>query len=134
MTTPPITLQLPEDVHRRLQSVAQATHQPLEEVVYQSIQGNLPPSVEDLPAELRDELAALQNVNDEALWAVAREPLPPDKWRRHQQLLLKNQARGLKEKEREELGQLREMADRLVMRRSYALALLKWRGHTLPTP
>ncbi len=133
MTTPPITLQLPDDIHQRLQRVAEATNRPLEEIVYKTIQGNLPPSVDDLPPDLQYELAALQNANDEDLWTVAQEQMPAAQWRRHQQLLRKNQSRVLKELEREELSRLRDMADRLVMRRSYALALLKWRGHTLPT-
>jgi hypothetical protein len=132
MITRTITLQLPDDIYRRLERMAEATHQPLEEVVVQTIQGNLPPSVDDLPADLQGEMAALQNVNDEALWAIAKETLPIDQWRRHQALLRKNGSRGLSDKEREELSQLRHMADRLVLRRSYALALLKWRGHTLP--
>lgn len=132
MTTPTITLQLPEEIHHRLERVAQATHQALEDVVFQTIQGNLPPSVDDAPADLRDELAALQDAGDEALWAIAREPLPKEQWRRHQQLLRKNGSRGLKDAEREELSHLRSLTDRLVLRRSYALALLKWRGHTLP--
>jgi hypothetical protein len=134
MATPTITLKLPKDIHQRLQSMAQATHTPLEEVVFQSIQGNLPPSVDDLPAEMRGELAALQNATDESLWVIANEAPPKNQWRRHQQLLRNNRSRGLKPAERDELNTLRQAADRLVLRRSYALALLKWRGHTLSTP
>jgi hypothetical protein len=132
MTTLTITLQLPEEIHHRLEQVAQSTHQPLESVVFQTIQGNLPPSVEDAPADMRDELSALQDATDQSLWAIAKEPLPKEKWRRHQKLLHKNSSPGLKNAEREALGQLRSLTDRLVLRRSFALALLKWRGHTLP--
>jgi hypothetical protein len=132
MTSPTITLQLPEEIHQRLARVAQSTHQPLETVVFQTIQGNLPPSVEDAPADMCDELSALQDASAEAVWAIAQEPLPKEQWRRHQKLLRKNSSRGLKATEREELSQLRSQTDRLVLRRSYALALLKWRGHTLP--
>ena len=35
--------------------------------------------------------------------------------------------------EERELAALREATDAFVTRRSVALALLKWRGHTLPT-
>jgi len=35
--------------------------------------------------------------------------------------------------EHKELAELRTAADRFVTRRSYALALLKWHGHTIPT-
>src|SRR5438105_11865061 len=103
MTTPTITLRLPEEIHHRLERVAQSTHQPLEAVVFQTIQGNLPPSVEDGPPDMRDELSALQDATDEALWAISKEPLPKEQWRRHQKLLGKNSSRGLKEPEREEL-------------------------------
>jgi hypothetical protein len=132
MTTLTVTLQLPEEIHSRLERVAEATHQALETVVFQTIQGNLPPSIEDVPPEMRDELSALQNASDETLWVIASESLPKGQWRRHQKLLRKNAARGLKQAEQDELMQLRGQTDRLVMRRSYALALLKWRGHTLP--
>lgn len=132
MAVQTVTLELPEDIYQRLQRVAEATHQPVEEVMVQTIRGNLPPSVDDLPPELRDELAALQDLDDKALWAIAKESLPQDQWRRHERLLHKNQAGTLTAAEREELARLRAATDRFVFRRSYALALLKWRGYTLP--
>jgi len=134
MTVQTITLDLPKAIYQRLRRMAEATHQPVEEVMFQTIRGNLPPLVDDLPLELRDELASLQNVSDEGLWAVAKESLPPDQWRRHEHLLRKNQAGALTSAEREELTRLRAATDRFVFRRSYALALLKWRGYALPIP
>lgn len=111
-----------------------ATRQPLEAVVYQTIQGNLPPSLEDLPADWRDDLAALQNLEDQSLWDVTRQSLPERQWRRHQSLLRKNQAGRLTPVEQAELEHLRADADRLALRRSFALAILKWRGYSLPVP
>jgi len=134
MTVQTITLELPKDIFQRLQRVAQATRQPVEEVMFQTIRGNLPPSIDDLPPELRDDLAILQNRSDEALWAIARESLPPAQWRRHKHLLRKNQASTLTGAERKELARLRTATDRFVFRRSYALALLKWRGYAHPIP
>ena len=134
MSTQTITLNLPEDIYHRLQGMAQVTHQPLEEVAFQTIRGNLPPAVDDLLPELRSELAALHDLSDEDLWRITREPLPPAQWRRHQSLLRQNAAGRLTDAKREELAHLRAATDRFVIRRSYALALLKWRGHTLPTP
>jgi len=131
MNVQTITLHLPQDIFRRLQHMADATRQPLEDIVFQTIQGNLPPSVDDLPSELRDALASLQNLSDEALWVVAGEPFPSDQWRRHEHLLHKNQVGTLTDAERAELARLRTAADHFVFRRSYALALLKWRGYTL---
>jgi len=64
---------------------------------------------------------------------VAQEPFPPQQWRRHQRLLQEGQEGLLSTAEHEELAELRAAADRFVTRRSYALALLKWRGHTIST-
>ncbi len=99
----------------------------------QTIRGNLPPSLDDLSPELRGVVADLQHLSDEALWSVAQEPLPPHQWRRHQRLLRKGQEGPLSTAEHKELAELRAAADRFVTRRSYALALLKWHGHTIPT-
>ncbi|MFZ1552854.1 MAG: hypothetical protein WAV53_15780 [Anaerolineae bacterium] len=134
MTLQTITLRLPEESYRRLQGMATALRRPLEEVASQTIRGNLPPAVDDLPAEFQDELAAWSNLSDEQLWRIALDSLPPDQWRRHRRLLRKNEANTLTDAEREELARLRAATDRFVVRRSYALALLKWRGHTLPIP
>ena len=46
-------------------------------------------------------------------------------------MLKKKQAGMLKAEEEAELTGLRNAVDRFVMRRSYAMALLKWRGHSL---
>jgi hypothetical protein len=128
-----IQLQLPDAIYQRLQRVAEETNQPLEKVVLQTIRGNLPPLLDDLSPELRRIVADLQHLSDAALWAVARESLPSQQWRRHQRLLRKAQADTLTVDEQQELADLRAVTDQFVTRRSYALALLKWHGHTLPT-
>jgi hypothetical protein len=128
-----IPIQLPEAIYQRLQQVAHATHHSIEEVVLQTIRGNLPPSLDDLSPELHGVVADLQHMSDEALWSVAQEPLPPQQWRRHQRLLRKGQENTLSAAEHQELAELRAAVDRFVIRRSYALALLKWHGHSIPT-
>jgi hypothetical protein len=128
-----IPIQLPEAIYQRLQQVAHATHHSIEEVVLQTIRGNLPPSLDDLSPELRCVVADLQHMSDETLWSVAKEPLPPRHWRRHQRLLRKGQEGTLAAAEHQELAELRAAVDRFVTRRSYALALLKWHGQTMPT-
>jgi hypothetical protein len=133
MSVQTIHIQLPDSIYQRLRQVANATHQSLEAVVVQTICGNLPPSLEDLGPEFRPIVDELQSLNDETLWAIVQEPLPSHQWRRHQRLLRKAQEGPLTEAERHELAALRTATDRYVIRRSYALALLKWRGHTLPT-
>lgn len=129
MSVQTITLSLPNDIYQRFQHVARAVKRPLEDIVFQTIQGNLPPSVEDLPNEWQAELASLQRCNSQALSAIIKEPLSPEQWERHQDLLYQNQTSGLSDSELEELADLRKETDRFVFRRSYALALLKWRGY-----
>jgi hypothetical protein len=128
-----IPIQIPEAIYQRLQQVAHATHHSIEEIVLQTIRGNLPPSLDDLSPELHGVVADLQHMSDEALWSVAKEPLPPHQWRRHQRLLRKGQESPLAAAEHQELAELRAAVDRFVTRRAYALALLKWHGHTIPT-
>ena len=132
MTVQTINLQLPDAIYQRLQRMADATNQPIEEVLIQTICGNLPPSLDDLTPEFRGIVADLQHLNDDALWAIAKDALPSGPWRRHQHLLNKLQHDTLTADEQQELADLRTATDRFVLRRSYALALLKWHGHTLP--
>lgn len=123
-----------KDSYRRLQRMAAVLRRPLEEVASQTIRGNLPPTVDDLPVELQNELADWLNLSDEQLWQIASAALPADQWQRHRRLLRKNEAGALTEVEHEQLAHLRTEVDRFVLRRSYALAVLKWRGHTLVMP
>jgi hypothetical protein len=92
---------------------------------------NVPPLVDNIPTEMRGEFLSLHHLSDEELWAVAQNTVPIDQWRRHEQLLQKNVDGVLSEEERRDLDRLRDETDRLVLRRSYALALLKWRGHAI---
>jgi hypothetical protein len=72
MTTHAVTLQLPEQVYLRLQLIAQATQQSFDDVVLRAIQVGAPPSWEDAPAEFQADLAALDRLDDAALWHIAR--------------------------------------------------------------
>jgi hypothetical protein len=132
MATETVQVQLPEEVYERLKEMANVSNQPLEDVLFQTIRGNLPPRLDDIPPDQRGSIGDLQGFDDEALWAVAREALPTRQWRRHQYLLRKVETNSLTDSERSELAGLREATDHHVIRRSYALALLKWRGYTVP--
>ena len=129
-----ITISIPENVYKRFQQVALTVQQPLEEVVVQSIQGNLPPSLEDIPAEWQGEFSGLPKETTEKLWQIAREEISPARWKRHKTLLKKKQTEALTPHEQKELQTLREQADWFMFRRSFALALLKWRGISITAP
>lgn len=85
-----------------------------------------------LDATQHDLVATLAPLSDEALWAVAREPLPAADWRCHQRLLREAASGVLTLSERQDPAALREATDRFVTRRSFALALLKRRGYAIP--
>jgi predicted transcriptional regulator len=134
MTMQEMTVRLPETVFHRLLGMAKTTHQSVDEVLSQSIRGNLPPLVDDLPPEMRDEVARLAQLSDTELWAVVDVPLSQTQWRRHEALLEKNAAGEISPSELDELARLRDAVDRWVLRRSYAAALLKWRGYAVSLP
>jgi len=126
-----LTLHLSEDIYHHLEQVAKETNQSLEALAAQAIQGNLPPLMEGLPEEWRHDLVELQSLDDRALWKVANETIPESQWEQHQDLPAQNQEAKLTADEAAKLEQLRSITDRVVLRRSYALAILKWRGHSI---
>ena len=126
-----VTLQLPETLYRRLSETARVTRRSFEEVALHALEVGSPPGWEDVPAEFQTDLAALGRLDDQALWQIARDMRSGDDMARHEELLEKNQAGALDETERLELGQLRTEADRFMLRKAHAAALLHWRGYTL---
>lgn len=131
MTTQPLTLTLPRPIFRYLREVAVATRQPLERVVLQSLKGNLPPPVANAPPEMQVGLLALQTLSVAKLKQVATGQIPPTRQARHLALLEKNKG-DIAPEERAELAELRLDADRLMLRKAYAWAVLRWRGQPVP--
>ncbi|MDM8525568.1 hypothetical protein QUF80_19535 [Desulfococcaceae bacterium HSG8] len=80
-------------------------------------------SATELPAEL---------LSDEQILTRCDMRMPSEQqWAHHRKLLAKNEEGILTDKERTESEHLRTATDRSVFRRSYALAMLKWRGHSV---
>ncbi len=132
MTVQNVTVSLPEDVYLRLEQVARGTKQSLADVLLYAVKAGSPPSWEDVPAEFQADLAALDRLHDEALWQIARSRQTDDDMVKYQELLDKNANQSITETERLELTQLRIEADRFMLRKAHAAALLRWRGHQLP--
>ncbi len=132
MSTRTVTLQLPEGLYTRLQQVAQATRRSLDEVLLHTVQVGSPPRWEDAPAEFQADLAALDRLEDEALWRVARSHKTEADMERYQELLDKNANGVLSADEREELTALRIAFDCFMLRKAHAAALLRWRGYQVP--
>jgi hypothetical protein len=92
-----------------------------------------PPNWEDVPAEFQADLAALDRMEDEALWRIARSQKTEADMERHFFLLERNQENLLTEAEQIELANLRTEADRFMLRKAQAAALLRWRGYSVPS-
>lgn len=132
MSTRTVTLQLPESVYIRLRQNAQATHRPLDDVLLHAVQVGSPPRWDDAPAEFQADLAALDRLDDEALWRIARSRKTEADMERYQELLDKNANGVLSADERDELVKLRLEFDRFMLRKAHAAALLRWRGYQVP--
>jgi len=128
-----LTITLPESVIRLLNEVAQNTRLSLEQVVQQSIEGNLPPSVVNMPIDMREELIRLQTMPVNEVNTIAHSQIEPTISTRHIQLLEANEGDLLTSTQKEELSQLSLQADRHMLRKAYAWAILRWRGVTIPT-
>ncbi|NEP55881.1 MAG: hypothetical protein F6K31_02510 [Symploca sp. SIO2G7] len=124
-----ITLQIPDFLYQRLVNTAQATERSLEAVMLHALQVGSPPNWSDVPEEFQADLAALDRLEDQALWPIAQSKKTPEEMERHYWLLAQNQDRSLTDAEQIELEQLKISADRFMLRKAHAAALLKWRGY-----
>lgn len=132
MTTQRVTIDLPEAVFRQLVRIAQATNQPVERLVAQSVISNLPPAVDSASPELQPEFLRMQSLTNEQLLAIAQAQVEPAHHERHAKLLAKNEENLLTPQERQDLAVLRQAADHVMLRKAHAWSLLRWRGQRIP--
>ena len=134
MSVETVTLQIPEILYQRLVNTAHATQRPLEEVVLHALQIGSPPEWDNVPPEFQADLAALDKLDDNTLWQIARSHKTAEEMERYNTLLEGNSNNTLTEAERLELMALRQEADRFMLLKAQAAVLLRWRGHRVPTP
>lgn len=96
-----------------------------------ALQIGSPPNWSSVPEEFQADLAALDKLEDEALWPIAQGQKTSEEMERHFWLLEQNQERSLTDAEHMELNQLKAVADRFMLRKAHAAALLRWRGYTV---
>jgi hypothetical protein len=127
-----VTLQVPETLYLRLQQAAQATKQSLDEVFLHVVQVGSPPGWDDIPAEFQAEIAALDRLDDAALWRIARQKQSNTDIALYQELLDKQADKTLSDTDAQTLHQLRTEADCFMLRKAQAADILRWRGHQIP--
>jgi hypothetical protein len=130
MTLQTITLRLPDMLFRQIERRAQRTRRPVEDELVAVVSSALP-TLDDLPADIADELAQLGYLTDAELWQAAHTALLLSDSERMQALLLKRQRDGLSVAEEREARRLAHRADRTMLVRAQAAALLKDRGHDI---
>jgi hypothetical protein len=134
MTFADVTLRLPEELYQRLVNTARATQQPVDEIIVHALEIGSPPAWEDVPPEFQSDLAAMDRLDNGALVDIARSRMPAVDEERYDALLERNQDGSLTDAERLDLERLRSAADRLMLRKAHAAALLRWRGAPAPLP
>jgi hypothetical protein len=127
-----ITLQIPEPLYQRLVDTARATNRPLEEVTLHALNVGSPPDWMNVPDEFQVDLAALDRLEDKALWKIAQSHKSAAEMERYSLLLDRNQEGMLTDAERAELTVLRAEGDRFMLLKAQAAALLHWRGYQIP--
>lgn len=127
-----IVLPLPEDLYLRLEQTARATKQTLTDMLLRAVRAGSPPDWSQAPAAFQADLAALDRLDDDALWRIARSQRSQSDATRFEVLLEKNANDALSAAERLELEAQVADADRLMLRKAHAAALLQWRGHAVP--
>ncbi len=132
MAVEAVTLRLPESLYVRFQQTARATRRSLDDVLLRAVEVGSPPRWDDAPAEFQTDLAALDRMDDQALWQIARSRTTEADMERYQELLDKNANGILLPAERAELTVLRREYDSAMLCKAHAAALLRWRGHRVP--
>jgi hypothetical protein len=130
--TQTVSVELPRSVFLKLKRAAELTHRSVGEVLVTTVNVALvePPG---LPADLAKELAAMNLLSDEALWAAAYPSLSPAEQFRLSQLNHRAGERPLTKAEQAEQEHLLTGYHGAVLRRAKALAILAQRGHPLPS-
>ena len=72
MAVKEIVLSLPEDLYLCLEQTARVTKQSLSDLMVHALRTGSPPDWSQAPAEFQADLAALDRLDDAALWRVAR--------------------------------------------------------------
>ena len=127
-----ITLQIPDLIYQRLVNTATATGRSIEEVMIHALKVGSPPDWDNVPDEFKADLAALDRLEDEALWTIATAQKPAEEMTQYDELLERNQNGILSQAEKLELMEWRSQADRFMLRKAQAAALLHWRGYHVP--
>jgi hypothetical protein len=115
---------------------AKAEERSVEELVQKALTRQLPPAVpveDDLPPLLRDELLAMEQLSDSALWQLARSAMSTEQLAELDSLNASS-PESLTTTEKARKQTLLREYDETILRRAHAAMLLQGRGFNLSNP
>ncbi|MFY9825516.1 MAG: hypothetical protein WAM82_29350 [Thermoanaerobaculia bacterium] len=128
MSAHAITLHLPETLYRRFRQRAEWSHRSLETEILDAVASAA--SVEgDLSSELIGAVEALEVLDDDELWRLARNTMSPEASQELESLHFKQRSEGLSPVEDATRAKLIQEYERSMLIRAQAAKLLKERGH-----
>ncbi len=123
-----ITLHLPGSLYDHFKERAKRARRSLEAELLKAVEAAGPES-DELPPQLARAVSELHELDDEALWRVARDHLPRKAAHELEALNHKQQREGLSSAEEETATRLVEAYERFLLLRAEAAGLLQERGH-----
>lgn len=131
MSVETIALDIPQQLYKRIKRFAEITNQPIEKLLVQTI-SRVPSLPENLPDVVIEQLVAIEELDDSALWDLAVQVYAENKQMDYSTLLRKQSTGKLTDIEQKKIEQHFDAVNLLTLQKSYAYALLKWRGHEMP--
>ena len=123
-----LTLNIPDDLYERLKERAAITRRSIEEELL--ILAGTALIEDEIPSDIQEAVAALTQLNDEALWQTARSSkLAPEQSEEIEDLHFKRQREGLTATQKDRLAELMHQYDRALLVRAHAVGLLHDRGY-----
>jgi hypothetical protein len=125
--TDQIILTVPEDISELARELGMQKDKSAEQILLDYLASLTLPA---LPIDEQAELDALKHLSDDALRTIAQEQMPDSAQSRAHTLMDKNGKHTITDDEYDELQSLVERADRLMVRKAEAAAILQTRGNS----
>lgn len=130
MTVHAVTLHLPEKLYERFRQRSEWSHRSVETELLDAV-ASAAPVTDELPAELAEAVAALELLDDQELWNLARQTMSLGAGRELESLHEKQRNQRLTPAEEEVRARLIREYERAMLIRAQAASLLKSRGHDI---
>ncbi len=130
MSAQTVTLHLPGSLYDLFKERASRARRSLEAELLEVVEA-AGAVAEALPPQLAKAIRDLHELDDEALWRVARDHLPREAAQELEALNHKRQREGLTSAEEERANGLSEAYERFLVLRAEAAGLLQERGHDI---